>query len=45
MFLIWWDDLMDISDFVRTTTLRQRFVECYGWTAYNNWMGTQREES
>lgn len=43
MFIIWWDDLMTISKLVRTTALRQLFISKYGFTAYRNWMGLDRQ--
>ena len=45
MFLVWWDDLMDISGFHRTAILRMRFVSIYGMDAWRRWIGLDREEN
>jgi len=43
MFIVWYDDLMEISGFWHTTTLRQYFVVIYGYDAWNRWTGQDRK--
>ena len=42
MFLVWYDDLMQVSGFICTAYLRKKFVEHYGKEAWLNWIGYSR---
>ncbi len=42
MFIVWYDDLMQVSGFVRTAYNRMLFVERYGREAWLNWIGYSR---
>ena len=42
MFLVWWDDLMEVSGFTRTAYLRKLFSSKYGHEAWLNWIGYSR---